>query len=348
MVDPADPIEVGDGLLDYLRRELGDDHLTFLAAPTSAGDGMSTFIWFFQLRGSALRNAWSAPLVLRLHAHQNEVEVNDREAAVQRFVAERGYPAPDPLVVCSDLDPATNPFELPFTIMPRAPGRLVLRQVTARPGAAPSLLRRMAGLQLRLHALPLEGCPLPYDRPLVDSLLERLERMQTEGGWADLAPTLEWLRAHAEVVRDERPVLGHNDFHPLNIMVADDGRMTVIDWTDAAIGDRHYDVARSLVLFWVASIAADTAAERIALRSARSTLARIYRTAYEKGYALDDRRLTYWQVVHLFRGQMQVLELHQPSGPDRSRTAAAQQIPLDLASRLGERVTRLQDGFKRR
>ena len=56
----------------------------------------------------------------------------------------------------------------------------------------------------------------------------------------------------------------HGDFHPLNVLVDGDDAW-LIDWTDAALGPREGDVARTLLLFEVASIAAGSSVERAAL-----------------------------------------------------------------------------------
>jgi len=152
-------------------------------------------------------------------------------------------------------------------------------------------------------------------------------------------------------VRDEVSVLGHNDFHPLNVLVDDDPTnpepMMVIDWTDAEVGDRHFDAARTIALFWVVSLAADAAHERLLLRLLRGHLARTYRRAYERGFPLDEQRLRYWQAAHLFRGVMQVLDLHDTSADGASKTAAAAAVPEHLAVALHDRFLHFANAFER-
>jgi aminoglycoside phosphotransferase (APT) family kinase protein len=103
----------------------------------------------------------------------------------------------------------------------------------------------MGEAHVALHRLPVEGCPLSYDAPLIDRRIEDWhERLRSADG-PELRRALAWLEGAAARVRDEEPAICHNDFHPLNLLVEGDGRLIVIDWTDAALGDRHNDVART-------------------------------------------------------------------------------------------------------
>jgi aminoglycoside phosphotransferase (APT) family kinase protein len=104
-----------------------------------------------------------------------------------------------------------------------------------------------------------------------------------------------------------------------------------VDWTDATLGDRHFDVSRTLVLFGVASVAARSTAERAALRAIAPALRRWFRSAYEAERPLDPRRLAFWSAAHLLRGWQQVRELHATAG---RRTEAAGAVPAELAPRL--------------
>lgn len=45
--------------------------------------------------------------------------------------------------------------------------------------------------------------------------------------------------------------LCHGDFNPSNIIVADDGKLYVIDWSHATQGNPCADVARTYLLFWL-------------------------------------------------------------------------------------------------
>lgn len=46
--------------------------------------------------------------------------------------------------------------------------------------------------------------------------------------------------------------LCHGDFNPSNIIVGDDGKDYILDWSHATIGNASADVARTYLLFWLA------------------------------------------------------------------------------------------------
>jgi aminoglycoside phosphotransferase (APT) family kinase protein len=199
----------------------------------------------------------------------------------------------------------------------------------------------LAALQVRLHAIPIAGGPLPGTPPLVDRWLEqhrdRIGAIATPGAHR----VLDRLVAHADVVRDEAPVLCHGDFHPLNVLSRHDEsgwHHVVIDWTDTVVGDRHFDVARTLALFCVASIVAGSAVERVALRAAGPWLARTYRRAYERSVPLDNKRLAYWTAAHLLRGWWQIVQLHDDAFT--ATRASTDTIPLSVAGQLLTRAER--------
>jgi aminoglycoside phosphotransferase (APT) family kinase protein len=103
----------------------------------------------------------------------------------------------------------------------------------------------------------------------------------------------------------------------------------VIDWTEAVVGDRHYDVARTLVLFRLAAIAASSPAERIGLRAVAPALVRIYQREYARAHPLETDRLRYWSAAHLLRGWAQITRLHE--GAYATTRATTDAIPLSVA-----------------
>ena len=111
----------------------------------------------------------------------------------------------------------------------------------------------------------------------------------------------------------------------------------VIDWTDGALGDRHGDVARTQLLFHVASIAAESAVERAALKVVGPRLAKVFLRVYDRRWPLDRARLAQWEIVHLLHGWGQVLALHAGIiGRENER----ERVPVSLAPWLRDRLER--------
>lgn len=331
-VDPFDAQQVSDGLLDYLRTHVAHDGLRFAEQPERIGRGMDTHIYAFRVEGGGVNGAWAGPLVLRLYHSARQGEKAAREAAVQRFAVERGYPAVPPLVI----ERIAEPLGLPIMVMARAPGVPMLERMGPNLLAVARLLAKMAELHVALHRLPVAGCPLPSEGPLVERRLQELRALTDCAAGEGLGDALRWLEAHKGSVIDEEASLCHDDFHPLNILVADDGAPTVLDWSDAAVGDRHSDVARTLAIFHIAWIAAESRLERLVLRLGRGFLAACYLRPYKRQLPVDPVRLRYWQALHAFQGWRLVVDLQDPGGlsSPEARRDSVQRLPASLLPEL--------------
>jgi aminoglycoside phosphotransferase (APT) family kinase protein len=307
-IDPSRPEQVGPALLDYLAARLGAADLRFAEPLEELTQGWETHIYAFRLAGEGLDATWARPLILRLYRGSYQPSTTVEEAALQRFVAERGYPAPRPLAV----EPADGPLGWPFMVMERAPGVTMLDRMGGNPVAAFRSARRMADLQVALHRLPVEGCPLPSDGALVDRDLAFIAEMIARYGvdlTEEMREALGWLEAHKGIVADEDVALCHHDFHPLNIMVDDAGRVAVIDWPGAALGDRHSDIAGTLVLLRTAPVDSPSLRERLMTRFGRDVFCRLYLRRYAGQLAIDPERLRYWEAFRAFVWWLMVLAL---------------------------------------
>ena len=273
---------VADGLRDWAGGGLD-------GPPEPVGGGFDTFIFRFAVAGRRL--------ILRLYPSTTRGESARRETAILGFLEGVGYPAPQPVDWSADLEG----FGVPFVIMEEIPGRTALDALRSRPRRVGELVGSLAAAQASLHAVAVDGWPHPVAGSEVDRRLAAIDDERVPSDPA-LRSAIAWLRAHADEVRGEEPAVCHFDFHPLNVLIADDGRLSVIDWENAALGDRHSDLARTLVLFEAAPAVASSALERVVLRAARPWLVRGYREAYRKHLPVDERRLRYWMAAHAVDG----------------------------------------------
>jgi aminoglycoside phosphotransferase (APT) family kinase protein len=325
---PDDPAWVGERLTAYLRVRFSD--LRVVEGPDRFGAGMDSYVYAIRVAGS-LPPEWARPLVLRIYPSLQQTEKAKRETDIQTYAADREFPAPRPLL----LDESGAPFGLPFMIMERMPGSPAVDRIK-NPLAVRGIIREMAALQVRLHTLPTDGCPLPYDGPMVDRLLsptrELVERHRPPG----LDGALGWLEEHAVIVRSEEPVLIHNDFHPLNIL-AEGRRLSLVDWTDAALGDRHCDVARTLALLWLAAPLLKSPLARTALGLLRRYIVPLYASEYGRHLPLDNRRLRYWEALHAFKSWAQVVVLlREGESAMQAREGVAAEIPPNVVPAIRE------------
>jgi aminoglycoside phosphotransferase (APT) family kinase protein len=164
---------------------------------------------------------------------------------------------------------------------------------------------------------------------------------------AGIAAGIDWLRGRRAIVADEAGTVAicHNDYHPLNVLVDAQGHATVLDWADAKIGDYHCDVARALVVFSVAPLAAGSTIERIGLRAAKGWMARRYRRAYQQTRTLDAERLQYWMTLHALFGWGQVASLHAGRFDGETRHDNAARVSPRLAPGLRSTFEQLRAGI---
>jgi aminoglycoside phosphotransferase (APT) family kinase protein len=328
--DPRDAPAVARALATWATQRFGGP-VTVVGEPKAIAGGFDSFIHAVDLRGGALPAEWRGPLVVRLLPSLDRAPQASRETAVQGWCADHGYAAPRALAVLGPDDG----FALPTQVMERAPGTTMLEAFTARPWRARRLVDQIAGLALRLHALPTDGFPsdpatlVDHRLHLPRGVVDRLDR-------PDLAAALLKAEELAAAAMEGPAVVCHGDFHPLNVIV-DGDRASVIDWTDAGLGPREADVARSTLLFHVAAIAATSAVERVALRLAGPRLAGRYRHTYETGAPLDAGRLRRWDVLHGVHGWAQVEMLHA-GGFHGQTTSDPSRVPLAVRDFLRARV----------
>jgi aminoglycoside phosphotransferase (APT) family kinase protein len=172
--------------------------------------------------------------------------------------------------------------------------------VGRRPWLAGRLFRRLGTLHAQLHRVAHDG--LPDHGALAERRLGLARRWAAEhddqavaAGLDRVAPLVQRV---SRVEADDVAVC-HGDFHPLNVMV-DDQAVTVLDWADAAVSDRHGDVARLLGLLAAVPVAAPSAPARFGLARAIPWARRAYLSAYAADAgALDPHRLEAWEPIHL-------------------------------------------------
>ena len=291
--------------------------------PSRIKGGLDTHIYRFHLTDVPVEE-WQGPLILRIYPTREQGVKARREFAVQLFVSSQGFPAPTVLAV----EDEGSPFAVPFMIMECVPGRPLVDSFK-NPLSLRGALRGMADLHVRLHNLPIDGCPLPSQPSLVERQLTAarndIDRFQLKG----LDGPLAWLQESQRVVQDEQLSMLHNDFHPLNIMT-DGQNMSVIDWSDAALGDRHHDLARTLALFELAPPLARSWFERSILRMLRRYVIPQYLSRYQAALPVDPERLRFWQALHAFKAWIQLLALESDATKLGAREGAAAEVPPGL------------------
>jgi aminoglycoside phosphotransferase (APT) family kinase protein len=151
----------------------------------------------------------------------------------------------------------------------------------------------MGRLHARLHDLPAEALPLAAG-PFLPRRLDELRSLIREYDLAGLRPGLDWLSRHRPPPARQTSIL-HLDWHPMNLVRGAGGGLTVLDWTEADVGDPHADVATTLMIIECLPHPARGLWGRAAVPVGRWLTRRGYLAAYRRERPLDARRLTYFR-----------------------------------------------------
>ena len=331
-VDPADREQVVAALVHELRTRWPGVDVRRQPLPVAAAT--STWVWFVDLTGPELPAEATGPLVLRIFDRGQEVQA-DRESRLCDRLAASGFPAP-----------ATawrgTLGDHPAQLQRRLPGVPAMEAIAGL--RIRSVVRSLGALQAELHTLPADRFDVPT-LTAIGYLDADLGRRRASVSAIDPSGTWDWLRRTAPIIDADRcdAVLCHGDFHPLNAVVATDRSIGIVDWTDACRADRHLDVGRTVTLFQLAFVLAQRRSERWALRALRGHLVAWHLAGYQhaSGVVLDHRVLAWWQVVHSYRGWLQLAELDEATVTDRQSTTI-EAFPSDLPARLLARCVALR------
>ncbi|AWK76547.1 hypothetical protein CBI38_34845 (plasmid) [Rhodococcus oxybenzonivorans] len=203
-------------------------------------------------------------------------------------LAARGIPVPRPFW-CEVND---SPLGLPFMILERIDGT-DLRKALAGKGRAPDrvvLGHELVRLQAQLHAVPAPDSVGEESSPSTE-----VERWATTIAEATSDPgplitgALAWLRSHAPAA--DRVGVVHGDFKANNLLFGSDGRVTVLDWELAHLGDPLEDLAWTML--WTTSF------DLVGGLLSEDEYVRAYAVA--SGHAVDPQRLAFWRLHALVK-----------------------------------------------
>ena len=240
------------------------------------------------------------PLVLRVLPNANHPE---HEIAMQRAIAELGYPAPTVRLA----DPTETTIGQPYMLMDRAVGVPLLsnlalgRAITMLPRILASLPKILANALVELHQLDTAPVRAALTATGIEksegatSLLSSLIASPGVEHVASLQQAVGWLRQHEPPVA--QVVVCHGDLHPLNILAVGTDVTAIIDWTGARFADPAFDVGCTAVLVAQAPLAAPKAVQPI-LRAIGRSLARRFVKQYRTRMPLDETQLKWheaWQ-----------------------------------------------------
>ena len=223
--------------------------------PEPLSGGFWAQIWKVELDNAPA--PFDQPLVLRVMPDRL---AGQREALVQRLVADAGFPTPHILTSGSapDLGEA-------YIVMERINGRTPLGGLQLGPEllGLPKLLRRLpamlADVTARLHGIDSGPLQAAMQDTTVDGssppnpFRGRIDTAGTTNPNAGFTEVGRWLDEHAPVPGPD--VMCHGDLHPLNLLIDDHGATWLLDWTTATIAPKEMDIGLTAGLLRCAPIA---------------------------------------------------------------------------------------------
>jgi aminoglycoside phosphotransferase (APT) family kinase protein len=298
--------DIAEQLIEVLRDATGAPGIEYRRRPEPMRGGFWAELLSFSLANPP--DGWPSELVARLMPDPGSAP---KETIVQGAVAAAGFPTP-PVRASGGPDAGLGRA---FMIMDRAAGAPLLSGLDG--GLTPVALRRvlrrvprlLATSMARLHALDpnLVRGELKQVREVpvtVPGMLAALARFADEFGRPDLVHAGRWLAEHAPGPAPD--VICHGDLHPFNLL-ADGERVTVLDWSNALLAPRAYDVGYTSLLLSEPPLYVP-GWQRSLVRMFGRVLARRFVRAYQRRAAVtvDSGELRWNQAVVCLRALVEV------------------------------------------
>ncbi len=280
--------QLGGALQDYVRGRVGSR--VEIAGLRKLSGGTSHETWAFDVhdaRGNEVRR-----LVLRRDVERGMLDGDlDTEFTLLDALARSGFPVPRPWWC----EAQASPLAAPFMVVGRVDGTDIRKHLAAHPDIdREGLGTDLVALQARLHRLDWRR-ELPLSPDVAAGAGAELEKWTAaiDATGVDPGPLVNaatsWMSRNLPPAA--RLALVHGDFKTNNLVFGVDGRVTVLDWELAHIGDPLEDIAWTMLWTTDFDIVGGllTAAE--------------YLAAYEKaaGVALDPAALLFWRILALVK-----------------------------------------------
>jgi aminoglycoside phosphotransferase (APT) family kinase protein len=183
-------------------------------------------------------------IVLKLYTGESGPRKAQREFHALQWLAEAGYPAPRALF--RSLQDAGSARA--YVAMERITGETVAPLLDGGSQEQKlALIRRCCRLYVNLHALPPDLSQAPCEGEVIEAWLRQVRTScQQLPGFFE--PVVGWLQEQGEQVTCQRISYLHGDFHVNNLMLQEDGRLVVIDWTGTLLSDYRFDLGWTLLL----------------------------------------------------------------------------------------------------
>jgi aminoglycoside phosphotransferase (APT) family kinase protein len=287
----------------------------------SLAKGWETELFSFLLEYKEEEQQKKEELILRIYPTKDVTSKIEWEYKVLVTLFKAGYPVPKTHLLEMDM----SFFGKPFIIMDRIIGEDMggvffnalenndMKTITEE------LLPIITQLFVELHNLDWSIIPTGFSademkKPyfFIDKRLAQIERTMDNYNLYELKSLLNWLKKKRDSVSSEKISILHQDFHPHNIIISNEGKAFVIDWPSCSVGDFRQDLGWTLLL-----VSAYTSTE----------LRDIILSAYESKIASKVKEIDYFEVLAAFRRFADILIMFKYSPEEHgSREETIRQI----------------------
>lgn len=228
------------------RQDISVSHLSNIS------DGWENEMYSFILSYGPETSRTEEKQVLRIYPGDNALEKSQHESVAMSRLFEAGYPVPRVFAIDSSL----THIGRPFVVMQWIDGQVMWSMLdTVSTAQRMTLIELFCNLFVRLHNLdwrPFAGEDIHHQSGdtylYVDNWFVQAKDALRRYSVIDLHPVLDWLEVRRDALACHRPSPVHQDFHPGNVLVREDGQAVVIDWTGFDVSDHRFDLAWTLVL----------------------------------------------------------------------------------------------------
>ncbi|MCG3227746.1 MAG: phosphotransferase [Candidatus Heimdallarchaeota archaeon] len=223
----------------------------------SLAKGWETELFSFVFRYQEEDQKKEEQLILRIYPGKNMQNKIKWEYEVLTALFKVAYPVPRTHLLELDEEFFGKPFIVMDRINGSDMGEVFETAIETKDWKTitEKLLPFICKLFLELHDLDwriiptgisVEEASNPYF--FIDRRLTSIEKTMIEYELYELQPILNWLKERRDSVPSEKVSILHQDFHPHNVILSNEGKAYVIDWPSCFVGDFRQDLGWTLLL----------------------------------------------------------------------------------------------------
>ncbi len=245
---PLSVLSINKNLTRYFEDKFPERRENSISEVKSLAKGWETELFSFVYKYNRGIETIEQNLILRIYPGNDLENKIKWEFDVLTSLFRAGYPVPETHI----LELNAEYFDYPFIIMDTISGSDMGESFGSD---LQNNLMILNELFVKLHNLDWRILPTDIVEnktldpvELINRRINRIEGNIERFQIQELSTLIEWLRTNRDKVKFERISILHNDFHPHNVMISENGKAYVIDWPACSIGDYRQDLGWTLLL----------------------------------------------------------------------------------------------------